>query len=84
MQTYKDATELREKIRLQFDTGPYPRTPLDKSPKSDAMLLHIHNLANPYYLRNQKAIKTEGKLILDAGCGTGYKNCWSRSIRKIC
>lgn len=74
MQTYKDATELREKIRLQFDTGPYPRTPLDKSPKSDAMLLHIHNLANPYYLRNQKAIDTEGKLILDAGCGSGYKS----------
>jgi ubiquinone/menaquinone biosynthesis C-methylase UbiE len=69
-----NATDLREKIRQQFDTGPYPRTPLEKSPKNDAMSLYIHNLINPYYLRNQKVIETEGKLILDAGCGSGYKS----------
>ena len=68
------AAELREKIRQQFDTGPYPRAPLEKSPKSDALSLYIHSLVNPYYLRNQKVIETEGKLILDAGCGTGYKS----------
>ena len=28
------AVELREKIRQQFDTGPYPRMSLEKSPKS--------------------------------------------------
>ena len=69
-----NTADLREKIRQQFDTGPYPRTPLEKSPKNDAMSLFIHNLVNPHYLRNQKVIKTEGKLILDAGCGTGYKS----------
>jgi ubiquinone/menaquinone biosynthesis C-methylase UbiE len=69
-----NATEIREKIRKQFDTGPYPRTPLEKSPKNDSMSLYIHNLVNPYYLRNQKVIDTEGKLILDAGCGSGYKS----------
>jgi 2-polyprenyl-3-methyl-5-hydroxy-6-metoxy-1,4-benzoquinol methylase len=37
-------------------------------------LLFIHNLVTPYYLRNQEIISTEGKLILDAGCGTGYKS----------
>lgn len=68
------AAELREKIREQFDTGPYPRVPLETSPKNNAKLLYIHNLVNPYYLRNQKVIETEGKLILDAGCGTGYKS----------
>ncbi len=68
------AVELREKIRQQFDTGPYPRTPLEISPKNDAKLLYIHNLVNPYYLRNKKVTETEGKLILDAGCGTGYKS----------
>lgn len=68
------AIELREKIRQQFDTGPYPRMPLEKSPKDDAVLLYIHSLVNPYYLRNQKVIDTRGKLILDAGCGTGYKS----------
>ncbi|AFZ29959.1 Methyltransferase type 11 [Gloeocapsa sp. PCC 7428] len=67
-------TEISEKIRQQFDTGPYPRIALEKSPKNDAMALYIHSLVNAYYLRNQKVISTEGKLILDAGCGSGYKS----------
>ena len=67
-------TNLWEKIRQQFDTGPYPRIPLEKSPKNDVISLYIHSLVNPYYLRNQKVIEAEGKLILDAGCGTGYKS----------
>jgi len=37
-------------------------------------LLYIHNLVTAYYLRNGKVINTEGKVILDAGCGTGYKS----------
>ncbi len=69
-----NAAETREKIRQQFDTGPYPRTPLEASPKNDAKLLYIHNLVNPYYLRNKKVIETKGKVILDAGCGSGYKS----------
>lgn len=69
-----ETKELSEKIRQQFDTGPYPRIPLEKSPKNDAMALYIHSLVNAYYLRNQKVISTEGKLILDAGCGSGYKS----------
>jgi 2-polyprenyl-3-methyl-5-hydroxy-6-metoxy-1,4-benzoquinol methylase len=66
------ASELLEKIRQQFDTGPYPRRPLEESPKDDAALLYIHNFLTPYYLRNQKVIDTEQIRILDAGCGTGY------------
>lgn len=62
-----------EKVRQQFDTGPYPRDPLNKSPKDNYDFLYIHNFITPYYLRNQRVIGTEGKLILDAGCGTGYK-----------
>ena len=30
---------LWEKIRQQFDTDPYPRIPLEKSPKNDAISL---------------------------------------------
>ena len=67
-------SDLLEKIRQQFETSPYPRVPLDKSPKSDPNLLYIHNLVTPYYLRNQKVIDTKGKVILDAGCGSGYKS----------
>ncbi|MGA8894482.1 MAG: class I SAM-dependent methyltransferase [Planktothrix agardhii] len=66
--------ELLEKIRQQFDSAPYPRTPLEQSPKTDYELLFIHNLATCYYLKYQKVINTEGKIILDAGCGTGYKS----------
>ncbi|MBD2483628.1 class I SAM-dependent methyltransferase [Planktothrix sp. FACHB-1365] len=66
--------ELLEKIRQQFDSAPYPKTPLEQSPKTDYELLYIHNLVTPYYLKYQKVTNTEGKIILDAGCGTGYKS----------
>jgi ubiquinone/menaquinone biosynthesis C-methylase UbiE len=71
--TTPESAELLEKIRKQFDFGPYPRTPLEKSPKDDANNLFIHSLVTPYYLRNQKVASTEGKVILDAGCGSGWK-----------
>jgi 2-polyprenyl-3-methyl-5-hydroxy-6-metoxy-1,4-benzoquinol methylase len=70
----KQDPELLEKIRQQFDAAPYPRIPLEKLPKEDYDLLYIHNLVTPYYLRNQKVIETEGTVILDAGCGSGYKS----------
>lgn len=66
-------SELTEKIRQQFDTGPYPRIPLEKSPKDDYNKLFIHNFITSFYLRNQRVVDTNDKVILDAGCGTGYK-----------
>lgn len=62
-----------EKMRRQFDFGPYPRVPLDKAPKDDGNELFVHNLITPYYLRHRRTTSTSGKVILDAGCGTGYK-----------
>ncbi|MDB9373258.1 class I SAM-dependent methyltransferase [Nodularia sphaerocarpa] len=67
-------SELLEKIRQQFDSAPYPRKPLEESPKDKPDSLYIHSLVTSYYLRNQKVIDTKGKVILDAGCGTGYKS----------
>ncbi|XZO01605.1 MAG: class I SAM-dependent methyltransferase [Microcoleus sp.] len=66
--------DLMEKIRQQFDYAPFPRIPLEKSPESDYELLYLHNLVTAYYFRNRKVVNTEGKLILDAGCGSGYKS----------
>jgi len=66
-------SELQAKIRQQFDVVTYPRIPVEKSPQNDYELLFIHNLVTPYYQRNQKVIETKGKVILDAGCGSGYK-----------
>lgn len=63
--------EQLEKIRQQFDYGPYPRYPLDKSPHKDRDVLFIHNLTTPYYLRYRQR-PTHDLVILDAGCGSGY------------
>lgn len=67
-------SELIEKIRQQFDNAPYPRIPLETSPKNNYLTLYFHNLVTAYYIRNQKVIETKGKVILDAGCGSGYKS----------
>ncbi|MFB2898131.1 class I SAM-dependent methyltransferase [Aerosakkonemataceae cyanobacterium BLCC-F50] len=60
-----------ERTRQQFDAAPYPRIPLDQYP-NDRKYLSIYNLVTSYYLRNQRLIETEGKVILDAGCGSGF------------
>lgn len=65
--------ELLEKIRQQFDSSPYPKTPVEISPKEDFNALFIHNYLTPYYLRNQALIDPKEVAILDVGCGSGYK-----------
>ncbi|MBE9224306.1 class I SAM-dependent methyltransferase [Phormidium sp. LEGE 05292] len=67
------SSEAIEKLRQHFDAAPYPRIPLDSSPKDNIKLLYLHNFVTAYYLRNRQIIDTAGKVILDAGCGTGYK-----------
>lgn len=66
------ALELLEKVRQQFEAGPYPRIPIERSPKEAVERLYIHNFSTAYYLRNQKIRETEGITILDAGCGSGF------------
>lgn len=69
-----NAAEL-ERLRQQFNHSPYPRSPLERSPKDDANDTELlkHSLVTPYYLKHRQVVSTEGKLILDAGCGSGYK-----------
>ncbi|MCW6051568.1 class I SAM-dependent methyltransferase [Lyngbya sp. CCAP 1446/10] len=67
-------SDLIDQIRQQFDYAPFPRIPLEKSPDSEYESLYLHNLVTAYYFRNRKVINTEGKFILDAGCGSGYKS----------
>jgi 2-polyprenyl-3-methyl-5-hydroxy-6-metoxy-1,4-benzoquinol methylase len=66
-------SDFLEKMRQQFDNAPYPRIPLEKFPENPKSL-YIHSLVTAYYRRNQKVVTPAGKLILDAGCGTGYKS----------
>ena len=68
------ADDSLEQLRLQYEYCTYPRKPLDTSPKTDLNLLYFHSLATPYYLKFQKVIDTNGKIILDAGCGSGWKS----------
>ena len=65
--------ELLDKIRKQFDFGPYPRISIEASPKEDLQALFNLNAITPYYLRNQRTPKLDALNILDLGCGTGYE-----------
>ncbi|GAB4148483.1 MAG: class I SAM-dependent methyltransferase [Cyanobacteria bacterium J069] len=67
------APEALDKIRQQFDHAPYPRVPLDQSPKDDPNSLFKHSLVTAHYRRNGRVIDPQDRLILDAGCGSGYK-----------
>ncbi|MEM9770621.1 MAG: methyltransferase domain-containing protein, partial [Cyanobacteria bacterium P01_D01_bin.73] len=58
------------KIRAQFDRAPYPRQPLEAKPTS--LRLYNHCLVTAYHRRYQKIVETEGKRILDVGCGSGF------------
>ncbi len=65
--------EALDKIRQQFDHAPYPRASLDQSPKDDANALFKHSLVTVYYRCHGRVIDPQDRLILDAGCGSGYK-----------
>ena len=67
------ASSLIDELRAQFDQAPYPRTPLEQKPDIDYEMQFLHSLVTPYYLRHRRVVDTIGKVILDAGCGTGYK-----------
>ncbi len=64
--------DILRKIREQFDYTLYPRRPLEDSPADDRDFLFIHNVTTPYYLRYRQR-PPQDLVILDAGCGSGYK-----------
>ncbi|MGF1458633.1 MAG: class I SAM-dependent methyltransferase [Leptolyngbyaceae cyanobacterium] len=63
----------RESVRQHFDALPYPYRPLEESPQDDLYYLGLNNIVIPYYRRYKTVINSSNKVILDAGCGTGYK-----------
>lgn len=71
-QPTSNKAELNEKLRQQYDFLPYPESEIETLPNNLDQLF-IHSLATPYYLRYQKVINPEGKVILDAGCGSGLQ-----------
>ncbi len=67
------ATVDLEKLRQHFNQAPYPRVPLEKFP-TDSNSLYIHSVETAYYRRDRRVVNPAGIVILDAGCGTGYKS----------
>jgi 2-polyprenyl-3-methyl-5-hydroxy-6-metoxy-1,4-benzoquinol methylase len=70
----RSQSNLVEQIRQQYESEPYPNLPIERSPTEEKEIsqLYFHNIVTSYYIRNQKVIDSKGKLILDAGCGSGY------------
>jgi len=68
----EDAAMNLEKVRQHFENAPYPRIPLEASPKNNLDTLYVHNILTPFYLRNQQVLDIKETVILDAGCGSGY------------
>ncbi|MBD3880314.1 class I SAM-dependent methyltransferase [Phormidium tenue FACHB-886] len=67
-------SEELERLREHFNYGPYPRIPIEESPKEAYERLYCHNFVTPYYLHHRRVPNLQGKIILDAGCGSGYKS----------
>lgn len=61
-----------QSLQEQYDNSPYPHIPLEKSPQNDYNSLFMDNITTSYYLYQQKVVSGEEKLILDAGCGSGW------------
>ncbi len=61
-----------EKIRQQYDFLPYPESDITLFP-NNLEEIYIHSLVTPYYLRYQKRVSCQDKIILDAGCGSGMR-----------
>ena len=65
--------ELLDKLRQQFNANSYPVIDITEPPNTKPAYLYINNLVTVYYLRYQQVIDPKDKMILDAGCGNGYK-----------
>lgn len=59
-------------LQQQYDSLPYPKIPLEKSPAKDYESLFVNDLSTSYYLRHQRVIDRKDTVILDVGCGSGW------------
>jgi SAM-dependent methyltransferase len=65
-------TNLKKLVEKQYDRVIYPNIPIEQTFKNDINLLFIHSIIPPHYLKFQKVITSNEKLILDVGCGSGF------------
>jgi ubiquinone/menaquinone biosynthesis C-methylase UbiE len=62
-----------EQLRQHFNKAPYLNYPIEECPKTPDQL-YVYDIATAFYRRDRRVIQPEGRVILDAGCGTGYKS----------
>lgn len=60
-------------IKAQFDENPYPPIAAEQPLPSDPRSLHGFYLSDAFYARDRRIVSDSGKVILDVGCGSGYK-----------
>lgn len=65
--------EFLERIRRQFDHCPYPSIPVEDSYLEKPDALYVHNIMTAFYRCRREVVESAGKVILDAGCGSGFK-----------
>jgi 2-polyprenyl-3-methyl-5-hydroxy-6-metoxy-1,4-benzoquinol methylase len=70
---FQEPQEYDARIRDQWERAPYPNIPLEQTPAGKADILSKFSLVLANYVRHQQVVETQGKVILDAGCGSGYK-----------
>jgi 2-polyprenyl-3-methyl-5-hydroxy-6-metoxy-1,4-benzoquinol methylase len=69
---HTSCVDQHQKVCQQYDFSPYPHwgnSNADYHPD----FLFLHSLVTVHYLRHRRVTTTDDKLILDAGCGSGYK-----------
>jgi len=59
-------------VQAQFDEFPYPNVPIEQT-VTDNFALFANSLTTARYLRDRKVVLPEGKVILNAGCGSGWE-----------
>jgi SAM-dependent methyltransferase len=62
-----------EQLRQHFNKAPYLNYPLEEYPKTPDQL-YVYDIVTAFYRRDRRVIDPQDRVILDAGCGTGYKS----------
>jgi SAM-dependent methyltransferase len=62
-----------EQLRQHFNKAPYLNYPIEQNPTTPDEL-YVYDIVTAFYRRDRRVINPQGRVILDAGCGTGYKS----------
>jgi 2-polyprenyl-3-methyl-5-hydroxy-6-metoxy-1,4-benzoquinol methylase len=58
-------------VKQQYEEMPYPNVPIEATAIDDLNQMFLSSIVNSFYLMHQQVIETNGKYILDVGCGSG-------------